>query len=447
MTFQHHDQARKAALAALERLLREEKACQRAVLVDDLYGKLRLLLWLEGDEAKVLSDKFRAALKEAASPAWSDQLWIVGKETSPADRLIYDSTWEEAKPFKPLPQLRTLDRHRSKGAWFKELAAPPWPTRAGSQPKGPPVVVFYSFKGGVGRTTGLASFAIQRAQAGERVVVLDGDLDAPEVGTLLTPDESQPSEESQWGVVDYLLERPNAKEVDLADYYHVLRRDAVARGGGEIIVFPAGKMDDVYLGKLARLDFEPPREGERSPWTQLLERVRNDLSPRWILVDSRAGLADAAGVLLGGLAHLHVLFAAHSEQSWQGLRLVVSRLGAERVWRNQMQAECLLVQSMVPENIEVAQMVKKRFLDRARDEFESSYYAEDPADEGEDLYWYARDADSQDAPHQPVALSYKQGLASFRTIDDAVPIVTSDEYKSFADRICAHFLEEDHEQA
>jgi len=247
--------------------------------------------------------------------------------------------------------------------------------------------------------------------------------------------------------VDYLLERPDAKEVDLADYYHVLRRDAVARGGGEIIVFPAGKMDDVYLGKLARLDFEPPREGERSPWTQLLERVRNDLSPRWILVDSRAGLADAAGVLLGGLAHLHVLFAAHSEQSWQGLRLVVSRLGAERVWRDRMQAECLLVQSMVPENIEVAQMVKKRFLERARDEFDSFYYAEDPTDEGEDLYWYARDADSQDAPHQPVTLSYKQGLASFRTIDDAVPIVTSDEYKSFADRICAHFLEEDHEQA
>jgi len=119
MTFQHHDQARKAALAALERLLREEKACQRAVLVDDLYGKLRLLLWLEGDEAKVLSDKFRAALKEAASTAWSDQLWIVGKETSPADRLIYDSTWEEAKPFKPLDRLRTLDKHRSKGAWFK----------------------------------------------------------------------------------------------------------------------------------------------------------------------------------------------------------------------------------------------------------------------------------------------------------------------------------------
>jgi hypothetical protein len=44
-----------------------------------------------------------------------------------------------------------------------------------------------------------------------------------------------------------------------------------------------------------------------------------------------------------------------------------------------------------------------------------------------------------------VALSYKQGLASFRTIDDAVPIVTSDEYKSFAARICAHFLEEDPE--
>ena len=52
--------------------------------------------------------------------------------------------------------------------------------------KNPPIVVFYSFKGGVGRSTAVAAFAINRSRAGERVVVIDADLDAPGVDELDT---------------------------------------------------------------------------------------------------------------------------------------------------------------------------------------------------------------------------------------------------------------------
>ena len=38
--------------------------------------------------------------------------------------------------------------------------------------------------GGVGRSTALAAFAIQRARLGERVAVVDLDLDAPGIGAL-----------------------------------------------------------------------------------------------------------------------------------------------------------------------------------------------------------------------------------------------------------------------
>jgi Mrp family chromosome partitioning ATPase len=77
-----------------------------------------------------------------------------------------------------------LDRVRNRVAWFGELGDPPWEVRVEAKHKGPPIIVFYSFKGGVGRTTALASFAVQRARAGDRVVVMDADLDAPGIGLL-----------------------------------------------------------------------------------------------------------------------------------------------------------------------------------------------------------------------------------------------------------------------
>ncbi|MBE3038434.1 MAG: hypothetical protein IMZ62_06450, partial [Chloroflexi bacterium] len=102
-------------------------------------------------------------------------------------------------------RLRVAERHRTHGAWLHDMTEPLW-QRTGERGKSPPILVFYSFKGGVGRSTALASFAIQRARVGDRVVVIDFDLDAPGVGVLLAADKSGMT--ASWGVIDYLLERP-----------------------------------------------------------------------------------------------------------------------------------------------------------------------------------------------------------------------------------------------
>ena len=67
--------------------------------------------------------------------------------------------------------------------WLEGQAEPAWP----ASEHAPTGVTFYSFKGGVGRTSTLASCAIQAAQQGERVVVIDLDLEAPGIGTLFGP--------------------------------------------------------------------------------------------------------------------------------------------------------------------------------------------------------------------------------------------------------------------
>ena len=255
----------------------------------------------------------------------------------------------------------------------------------------------------------------------------------------MSPDETGAG--ARWGVADYLLERPAKGAVDLGDYYHGLRRETVAGGGGEILVFPAGVVNSDYLGKLARIDFEPTETGLPTPWPQFLDHIRQELKPNWILLDSRAGLGEPAGLFLGGVAHLHVLFGTSSEQSWEGLRLVLERLGADRVRAGKAQADCVLVEAMVPEDVNAAQAAKEQFNGRAEDEFESHYYAEDPTNEGDDSMWCVRDSAGKDAPHQAVPISYRQSLAHFRRLDDVVQVLTGEEYQRLDQRICERFLE------
>lgn len=433
MMSKHLDEARRAAIDTLRTMIEKDLTVDRIVLIDDLFGRLRVVAWIKSADSATLCKNIKEELDQVAQPYWNGEIWIAS-EGSEADRIVYERAWKEGRPVEESDRLRVADRYRSRGAWFQRLREPPWEV-----PAGPPIVVFYSFKGGVGRSTALASFAIQRARIGERVVVIDFDLDAPGVGSLLGTDVAGTT--ASWGVVDYLLERPYG-EVDLRDYYHACRRDKVT-GEGEILVVPVGRIDADYLGKLARIDFEPPADSEeRDPLIALMEHIREALDPQWLLLDARTGLSDPAGLLLGGIAHLYVLFGTSSEQSWQGLHLVLDRLGAERVHEDRPQLECLLVQAMVPEDAKVSAVAKATFSDKARDEFAEHYYAQDPEDPDEDRFWYVRDLEDEDAPHVPVHLPYQSKLAHFERLDDIADVLTEiPEYRVLAERIAVRFAE------
>ncbi len=436
MLRKHLDEARKNAIVSLSDLIKRNRDIERAVLIDDLFGSLRVVVWTKKDAA---SDQIQKLIDEqiaqVSSPFWTGEVFFASEGTD-VDQLFYDSAWEEGRPVDQEDILRVADRYRSRGSWLHAYGNPPWKIVDSNEVR-PPIVVFYSFKGGVGRSTALAAFAIQCARAGERVCVVDFDLDAPGIGVLLSADEQGTT--SAWGVLDYLLERPHG-EVELHDYYHICRREAVTRSG-EIHVFPAGKANSGYLGKLARIDFEQPGDGdEPHPLVLLLRQIREELSPDWILIDARAGLSDPAGLLLGGIAHLYVVFGTSSEQSWQGLRLVLGRLGAERVLRDEPQLDCQLVQAMVPEDLKAAKMVTEAFADRAREEFSLNYYSVDPEDPDEDRKWYLRDLDDPLAPHIPYSISYQSWLAHFDIIDDiADKLAKSEEHVALTDQIFKRF--------
>lgn len=424
MPFIHFDEARAAAGGPIKEFL-QSSAEARALLIADLFGKLRLALW---SPAPPDTTGIEQALSTACGPWWTGEILDVGR----ADRVtqdIYEGAWQQAQSDPASDRFRSLDRHRSRTAWFADVDSPLWEAPVG----GPPLVVFYSFKGGLGRSTLLASFAIQRSRAGDRVCVLDFDLDSPGIGSLLSADAKGLT--ARWGVVDFLLERAQP-DLPLADYYH--RCDRVA-GAGEIVVFPAGHLDEQYTGKLARVDLEEAPALPGGGLQVLLDHIRQTLKPQWVLVDARTGLSEPAGQLLSGVAHLHVLLGTIQDQSWQGLNRVIDRLGKFRVVANRPQAEILLAQAMVPVGPSGPQ-VRDTFSARAEEEFTARYYAEAAEDgAGDDRVWDMRDLESLDAPHVSVPLDYEQKLAGFRDIAEVADDLCTRQYAAFAERVVNRF--------
>lgn len=440
----HLDGARTDAEQAIAAFLASKGAVKgwRVLLIVDVFARLRVVLWCPDPKKNWAGarDELTKAVAGAAGVFWSQDVLRGSTRQELPDGPWQDEAWEAARPINGTDRLRVLERHRGKTGWFEAPAEPPWPLTRDV----PAIVLFYSFKGGVGRSTALAATALNLAGAGDRVVVIDADLDAPGVGNLLAGQEGVIA---QWGLVDYLLEEPILRESpggdaagpDLDDYIHRCPPSLVS-GSGEILVVPSGWLDGAgYLDKLARLDYGHHRDNGEHPFVALLRALREHLSPQWILVDARAGLGDVSGFLTGGVCHLHVLLGTLAESSWQGLELVLERLGADRVRQGEPQAAAALVAAMVPRSQEaVYQDAVARFTDRARDVFSEHYYAKPDAELAE-TFWTLDDLESGDAPHVPVVLPYDERLAVFRDLSEVAAAVLRGEetYRTLADHVRA----------
>lgn len=183
---------------------------------------------------------------------------------------------------------------------------------------GVPRIVFFSIKGGVGRSTALAATAWSLAQAGKRVLVLDLDLESPGLSSALLPPERQP----MYGITDWLVE-------DLVGNGDVVLDSMVATSNlshdGEIHVVPAhGAEHGEYIAKLGRVWMPKLHaDGRRETWSARLERLLQALEarvrPDVVLIDSRSGIDEIASACITDMgANLILLFALEGEQTWNG---------------------------------------------------------------------------------------------------------------------------------
>lgn len=197
-------------------------------------------------------------------------------------------------------------------------------------------VVFYSYKGGVGRTTALVHTAFHLARANKRVVIVDLDVEAPGVHHLVPPTDGT----VESGVVDYLWEhqvRPSteAPTVTLVGEKDGHRtgiayaiRDAVFRN--DVYVVPAGKVGFQYVQRLAVLttrDFSTISDGELDPWSRFESDVIDQFAPDMILIDARTGINDWGGLSLLRLADDAFIVMYPSVQNAEGVNLIRDLLG------------------------------------------------------------------------------------------------------------------------
>jgi cellulose biosynthesis protein BcsQ len=232
-----------------------------------------------------------------------------------------------------------------------------------------PIITFYSYKGGMGRTTTTTSYALDLVlNHKKKVCIIDCDFEAP--GYLnffnLSHNESIASGEKN-GVVEFLVDYGFKKQINIHDY--IISPDCKDTGFTELkdkalknlYVMPAGNLSDTtiletansylthrdqYLEGLARLDFANEQvilEG----FTAIFEELQKSIKPDVILIDSRTGFNDVFGVTALMLSNLIVGFFGSSEQTKPGLRFLLDKYYELNASGNN-KTELLLVNSILP---------------------------------------------------------------------------------------------------
>ena len=298
---------------------------QEVIILRDLYGRLSCHL-LMGDESEKMAHQIEEKLKADEGRLgmyYSYPLVLTHKED---DRL-----WQRMQSLaQPLPsslpkepRIKLIERLLEGKSWLS-------PTQSPFDPPPPYIITFYSFKGGVGRTTAAAMSALKIAQQGHRVCMIDLDLEAPGLSNVTLSDVS-PQTKDGIGVIDYLLERslaPDQEEFPLDNYLVRLSDEIIEKKEGELWLMPAGTVDENYLVKLGRLDFQKmsAEDFSRSALKQLFLALQEHRKFDYYVVDSRTGITDIGGLALNGLAHLNVMLFNMGSQNLQGMHFVLQHL-------------------------------------------------------------------------------------------------------------------------
>jgi hypothetical protein len=200
-------------------------------------------------------------------------------------------------------------------------------------------VTFYSFKGGVGRSMALINTAGILAGRGFRVLVLDLDLEAPGLSYLdpdapdISPEERTPKRRPlQLGFVDLLSdakERGEAADLfilsanEIAERYtqpYHLPEELREFKDGSLRIMPAGKFDGDYAQRFDALNLrELYQDGLGEPLIRVFKQklVEADLYD-YVLVDSRTGFSDEAGICTRDLADYLMILSGLNRQNIEG---------------------------------------------------------------------------------------------------------------------------------
>ena len=186
-------------------------------------------------------------------------------------------------------------------------------------------VTFYSFKGGVGRTTALTHVAWILAMRGRKVVAVDLDLEAPGLSTAfsLNPQPTQ-------GIVDYFYERsylPEGVEPDIS-ITQIFGEVRIPNATGRLFVVPAGSLNLDYISKVDDLRATTILDSGENLWSIFCREIQDQLKPDILLIDSRTGINQWGALSLLQAADEVIIFLFPNEQNRQGIEILLQSLKA-----------------------------------------------------------------------------------------------------------------------
>lgn len=230
-----------------------------------------------------------------------------------------------------------------------ELKSARRPETASEPPPKGRIVTFYSYKGGTGRSMALANVAWMLALNGQRVLVIDWDLEAPGVHRYFHPFVDDKELLETEGLLDFVenlaAQAAVSKEplpddaVDIIEYVHPLEwprnsgsRVTWKRFGprARIDLLPAGRQGAAYARKLATfnwIDFYERLQGRR-----LLEVAKAQMQSvyDYVLIDSRTGVSDTSGICTVEMPDTLVVCFTLNDQSIRGASAVAESVRAMR---------------------------------------------------------------------------------------------------------------------
>lgn len=414
-------------------------------IIRDVYGKLSFLM----DNAQPIPDSGRQEIAsifhQELGPYFSGKLYWKksSSKIQKREKLIIDILEQERRIWinRDHIEFYLSERPIAKKAWVCQPADQEsvWTYDEAAGDNGKKVITFYSFKGGMGRTTALAAVALNLIKQRKNVMMVDTDIEAPGLATLFFDEELIAR-----GVLDYLIEHEIDDRVSLADYVlDVTDPVLLDENDGQLFLMPAGKVDDNYLQKLSRIDFQDNRAGYlRDALAALLTDIKANYDVDYILIDARAGFHDMGGVAVAQLPHGVVLFGNDSRQSWDGLTQVLRTIAVG----HRADFPVMIVGAMCPKaSSEGYTLAKEHFIDKSYTVCVDNYY-----DEGSEIPGVKAEGEI----HFPELLSFNyellQGVELYsdgsqkknQRVNAYKTILTGEDYKKIANRIISWFGED-----
>lgn len=304
---------------------------QEVTIIRDVNGRLAFLVDAAGPIAEEDLVQLKSILKTGLGNYFQGNIYVKHNRNNDLIEMVILEVERLRWEYEQREHVKwyVLERAIAKKAWVElsngEEAV--WPFEMAQKGEMPKVITFYSFKGGMGRTTALAAVALCMAQQGKNVLAIDTDIEAPGLATIFLSEE-----EEKKGTVDYMLEAavvPEGESINMSGMISQINDPVLLENiPGKLFIIPAGTVDAEYLQKLARIDFQDTVPGNlKKQITRLISEAVDTIGQickiDYVLLDSRAGFHDMGGVVTAQIPHGVVLFGKDSRQSWQGMEMVL----------------------------------------------------------------------------------------------------------------------------